>query len=70
MHAIRCYTYFGAYAAFEENQKGSLEPGKMADVIVLSDSILDKTPEEIRKLRVRKTYVGGTLVFNGNLTEK
>ncbi len=63
LRAIRCSTYFGAYAAFEEKQKGSLEPGKLADLVVLSDSILGKTPDEIRKIRVTRTYVGGTLVF-------
>lgn len=63
MHAIRCYTYYGAYASFEENEKGSLAAGKLADMVVLSDSLLGKSPDEIRKLKVKETYLGGKRVF-------
>ncbi len=59
MRALRGYTYFGAYASFEENTKGSIEVGKLADLIVLSDSILNKSPEQIRKISVAETYLGG-----------
>ncbi len=62
MRALKGYTYFGAYASFEENIKGSIEAGKLADLIVLSDSVLDKTPEQIRKLTVSKTYLAGESV--------
>ncbi|MBE7031793.1 MAG: amidohydrolase [Ruminococcaceae bacterium] len=62
MRAIKCYTAFGAYASFEEDIKGSLECGKLADLVVLSDSIVGKTPDEIRKLRVCATYLGGRKV--------
>ncbi len=64
MHAIRCYTYYGAYASFEENNKGSLAAGKLADMVILSDSILGKNPEEIRSLKVKETYIGGQCVFS------
>ncbi len=64
MHAIRCYTYYGAYASFEENIKGSLAAGKFADMVILSDSILGKNPEEIRQLKVKETYIGGECVFS------
>ncbi len=64
MHAIRCYTYFGAYASFEEGEKGSIAAGKMADFVVLSESILHKTPEEIRKIKASRTYLGGECVFS------
>ncbi len=59
MRALKCYTYFGAYASFEEDIKGSLEVGKLADMIVLSDSILRKTPGQIREISVAETYLGG-----------
>ena len=59
MRAIRCYTYFGAFASFEEKMKGSLEVGKLADLVVLSDSITGKTPDEIRKIKVAESYLGG-----------
>ncbi len=58
MRALKGYTVFGAYASFEENIKGSIEAGKLADMIVLSDSVLDKTPEQIRKITVAETYLG------------
>ncbi len=67
MHAIRCYTYFGAYAAFEENEKGSIAAGKLADFVILSDSILDKAPDGIRKMRVQRTYIGGKCVMNDKI---
>ena len=59
MRALRCYTYFGAYASFEENIKGSIEVGKLADMVVLSGSIIGKSPDKIRKLKVMETYLGG-----------
>lgn len=63
MHALRCYTYFGAYASFEEEEKGSLAAGKLADFVILSDSILKKSPEEIRKMKVCETYLAGKKIF-------
>ena len=63
LHALKCYTYYGAYASFEENIKGSLAAGKLADFVVLSDSILNKNPEEIREIRAEKTFVGGKCIF-------
>ena len=62
LHAVRCYTYYGAYASFEENEKGSIEKGKLADLIILSDSLLGKNPDEIRKIKVQETYMGGRLI--------
>ncbi len=62
MRAIKCYTVFGAYASFEEKIKGSLESGKLADLVILSDSIIGKKPEDIRKLSVCITYIGGKKV--------
>ncbi len=61
-HALKSYTYFGAYASFEENIKGSLEVGKLADMVILSSSILNKTPEQIRKIKIENVYLGGESV--------
>ena len=62
--AIRMYTRNGAYAAFEEGVKGSLEPGKLADLAVLSGPILGLPAEEVRHLRADMTIVGGEVVFD------
>ncbi len=59
MRALKSYTFFGAYASFEENIKGSLEVGKLADIVVLNSSILGKSPEKIRNIKVAETYLGG-----------
>ena len=64
LQAIRVYTYNGAYCAFEEDEKGSLEEGKLADLIVLSDDILTLSPAKIRNLKVDLTYVDGRLVYD------
>ena len=61
--AIQGYTIKGAYLGFEEDIKGSLEPGKLADMIVLSKDILTVDPEEIMGIEIEQTYVGGNLVF-------
>ncbi len=61
--AIQGYTIKGAYLGFEEDIKGSLEPGKLADMIVLSDDILTVDSEEIMNIEIEQTYVGGELVY-------
>jgi predicted amidohydrolase YtcJ len=63
LEAIRVYTYNGAYAAFEEDNRGSLEEGKLADLAVLSENILAVPLHRIRELKVDQTYVGGRLVY-------
>lgn len=64
--ALRGYTREAAYAEFEEGQKGSLEPGKLADLIVIDKDItqLEDRPKEILSIRVLKTFVGGKLVYD------
>ncbi len=62
--ALQGYTVNGAYASFEENIKGTLEPGKLADFVVLSDDITKIDPIKIREAQVLKTYVGGKKVFD------
>lgn len=61
--AIRGYTLLGAYLNREEAQKGSLEPGKFADMIVLSEDLLSIDPERIMEVQVLRTYVNGALVY-------
>ena len=63
MEALRSYTANAAYAAFEENLKGTLSPGKLADVVVLSADILTIPSMEIPKARVLYTIVGGKIVY-------
>lgn len=61
--AIRAYTLTGAYLNFEEEVKGSLEPGKFADMIVLSNDILTIDPGRFMDIEVEQTYVNGKLVY-------
>jgi len=59
--ALLSYTLWNAYAAFEENEKGSLRPGKRADIVVLSEDLLRCPPEKILSAKVRRVIVGGKL---------
>ncbi len=61
--AIRAYTYNTAYANFEEKIKGSIEPGKLADLTVLSKNLLKVTPKEFLNTEVLYTIVGGKVVY-------
>jgi predicted amidohydrolase YtcJ len=61
--ALRLYTINGAYASFEENIKGSIEAGKLADMAVLDRDILSIPAEEIKDMQVEMTIVGGELVY-------
>ena len=61
--ALRSYTINNAYAGFEEHLKGSLSPGKLADIVVLSKDIMTIPDEEILATRVDYTIVGGVVRF-------
>ncbi len=61
--AIKCYTINGAYAAFEENVKGSIELNKLADFVVLSDDILSIEPEKIKDVKVEMTIFDGKIIY-------
>lgn len=61
--ALRHYTLDAAYASFEESEKGSLEPGKRADLVVVSEDIFKGAPEAILKTKVLLTLVDGKAVY-------
>ncbi len=63
MEALQSYTINGAYAAFEEDIKGTLTPGKLADITVLSKDILTIAEEEIPTTEVVYTIVGGEIRY-------
>ncbi|KQL49675.1 amidohydrolase [Brevibacillus choshinensis] len=66
MEAIRLFTWNGAYASFEEDIKGSIETGKLADLVVLSEPILDIQPERIQDVKVELTVLDGEIVYQKN----
>jgi predicted amidohydrolase YtcJ len=61
--AVHACTFQGAYASGEENLKGSLEPGKLADAVVLSDDIFSIDPAAIQAVKVDMTILDGKVVF-------
>ena len=63
MDAIRAYTINGAYLEGKEAEKGSIEPGKLADFVVLDRDITTRDPEEILETTVLMTIVGGRVVY-------
>ena len=63
--ALTLYTGNGAYAGFEEDRKGSLEPGKLADFIVIDRDVLTVPADELKDVKVLETFVGGRSVYEG-----
>ena len=57
------FTYNGAYAAFEEGIKGSLEPGKLADIVMLSENILDYPEKKLMDVKTVMTMIDGEVVY-------
>ena len=64
--ALRIYTRNGARASFEEGQKGSIAPGKLADLVVLAENPLRVDPWHIKDIVVEKTIVGGVVLYDVN----
>jgi predicted amidohydrolase YtcJ len=62
--ALKMYTINNAYASFEESIKGSIEPGKLADMAILTDDILTCPVDQIKKIQSEMTIVGGKIVFS------
>jgi predicted amidohydrolase YtcJ len=63
--ALRVYTLHGAYASFEERDKGSIAPGKLADLVVLGEDPTRIDPHRIQHIPVERTVVGGRTVYEG-----
>jgi predicted amidohydrolase YtcJ len=61
--AVRAYTWNGAYASFEEGIKGTIEPGKLADLVVLETDLSDVKPEELGTVQVDMTIREGEIVY-------
>lgn len=66
--AIKCYTINNARASFEENIKGSLEAGKLADMVIISNDILTCNPDSIRNIKALMTILGGKIVWDAGKT--
>jgi len=64
--ALRSFTIWGAYAEFAENEKGSIEKGKLADLVILTKDIMEIPPKEILSTRVAATIVGGKIEYSSN----
>ena len=64
--ALRGYTAEAAYAGFEEKDKGSIEPGKLADLTVVSADVTRAPARELLSLRVLRTIIGGEIVYSAN----
>ena len=63
---IEAYTLGSAYAEFQENEKGSITPGKLADMVLLSDDIFVSDPAKIRDVKIMTTIVGGKIVWDAS----
>jgi predicted amidohydrolase YtcJ len=61
--ALSIYTAGGAYLAFEEHERGTVEPGKLADFVVLTKDIFRIPPREILDTQVYQTWVDGKLAY-------
>ncbi len=61
--AMKGYTTEAAYAGFEENIKGDLSKGKLADIVILSESPFDVSPEKIKDIKIDFTIVDGKVVY-------
>ena len=61
--ALRLYTSAASHYMFEEDRKGSIEPGKLADLGVLSADLMTVPEDEIKDVKIELTVVGGKVVF-------
>lgn len=68
--ALTLYTRNGAYAGFEEDKKGSLAPGKLADFIVVDRDVLSVPADELKDVQVLETWVGGQKIYEGPRASK
>ncbi|MDW7668148.1 MAG: amidohydrolase [Bacillota bacterium] len=68
--ALKLFTIEGAYASFEENVKGTLEKGKLADIVILSEDLYNLKEEEILKAKVLMTVMDGKIVYEAKEDQK
>jgi predicted amidohydrolase YtcJ len=68
--AIEAYTMGSSYAEFQEHEKGSITPDKLADMVLLSDDVLVIDPVRIRDVKVLKTWVGGKMTYDAAAGKK
>ncbi len=61
---VEAYTMGSAYAEFQEKEKGSISPGKLADMVLLSDNVFSTDPTKIREVKALMTIVGGRIVWD------
>lgn len=61
--AVRAYTLGSAYAEFQENNKGSITVGKLADFVILSENIFTINPDQIEKAKVLQTVMNGKIIY-------
>ncbi len=66
MEALKSYTINGAYAAFQEEVKGSIENGKLADFVILDKNPLEVSKDNIKDLKIVKTIIRGEVVYDGS----
>jgi len=67
--ALRAHTMGSAYVAFEENARGSIEPGKVADMVVWSEDLYSASPEKLLTIKVEATIVEGQVVYKADDTK-
>jgi predicted amidohydrolase YtcJ len=68
--AIEAYTLGSAFAEFQESVKGSITPGKLADMVLLSDDVLNIDPAKLRDVKVLQTWVGGKLTYQAAIAKR
>jgi predicted amidohydrolase YtcJ len=68
--ALKTYTLNAAYASFDENSRGTIEPGKLADLTVLSADLFNVPPDDIRLIEVEMTIVNGRIVYSKKRLKK
>ncbi len=64
--AVEAYTMGSAFAEFQENEKGSITPGKLADMVILGADIFRIPPAEIRNVKVQTTVLGGKVIYSAS----
>jgi predicted amidohydrolase YtcJ len=64
--AVRAYTMGSAYAEFQEKEKGTIEPGKLADFVILSDDIFSVDRKRFQDVRIILTAVDGKVIYQTN----